>query len=284
MCTWGSRSFCTSSQSLLLSARILLWYLITVVLYDYHDHGCGQRCHAALRTGIREPPPHCELTRRRHQCPHWIARCSSPSIQPKMALQLQPRTQSEWTRVSTSHIKKELAKLKKVWNQAKLLGDAKQKVDSVALAHGEPITTLTCDWISLMNQFKQKYGPHIRETRLPGQTYFEAYEEKLADGLLYPETPAQVISLAEENKQKALKPEVSRQMGLHLDNTLTIQTKRRFLSSMPATIEERRNKYQVVSHLWLLAQLRQPTRPLHADLKEISEKISCLSERLPFQK
>ena len=35
------------------------------------------------------------------------------------------------------------------------------------------------------------------------------------------ETLAQVISLAEENKQKALKPEVGRQVGLHLDNTLS---------------------------------------------------------------
>ena len=90
----------------------------------------------------------------------------------------------------------------------------------------------------------------------------------MADGLLFRETLAQVISLAEENKQRALKPKVSRQMGLHLDNTLTIQTRRRFVSSMPATIEELRDKYQVMSHMWLLAQMRQPTRPLHADLKE----------------
>ena len=76
-----------------------------------------------------------------------------------------------------------------------------------------------------MSQFKEKYGQHIHETRLPGQLYFEASEEKLADGLLYPETLAQVLSLAEENKRKALKPEVSRQMGLHLDNTLTIRKK-----------------------------------------------------------
>ena len=72
VCTLGSRSFCTFSQSPLHSARVLSWYLVTVVYvlcYDSHDHGCGQRCHAALRTGLREPPAHCELTRRRHQCP-----------------------------------------------------------------------------------------------------------------------------------------------------------------------------------------------------------------------
>ena len=119
-----------------------------------------------------------------------------------------------------------------------------------------------------MNQSRIKYGQHIHETRLQGQTYFEAYEEKLSDSLSYPETLAQVISLAEENKQKALTPEVSRQMELHLDNALTIQTKRRFLSAMPATIQELRNKHQVMSHMWPLAQMRQLARPLYADLKE----------------
>ena len=158
--------------------------------------------------------------------------------------------------------------MKKTWNQAKLQSEAKQKVDAVTRAHGEPITMLACDWVSLMNQFKSKYIMQIHETRLPAQSYFEAYEEKLQDGLLYPETLARVISLAEENKQKSLKPEMSRQMGLHLDNTLTIQTKRRFISSMPGTIEELRNKYQVMTHMWLLAQMRQPTRPIYSDLKE----------------
>ena len=57
-------------------------------------------------------------------------------------------------------------------------------------------------------------------------------------------------------------------MGLRLDNSLTVQTKRRFLSSTPATIAELRNKYQVMSHMWLLAQMRQPTRPLYGDLTE----------------
>ena len=51
--------------------------------------------------------------------------------------------------------KKELAKLKKVWNQAKLQLDAKQKVDAVARAHGELVTMLVCDWRSLVTQFKK---------------------------------------------------------------------------------------------------------------------------------
>ena len=49
--------------------------------------------------------------------------------------------------ISFAH-KKELAKLKKVWNQAKQQSDAKQKLHAVARAHGEPISMLTCDWTS----------------------------------------------------------------------------------------------------------------------------------------
>ena len=41
----------------------------------------------------------------------------------------------------------------------------------------------------------------------------------------------------------------------------------RFISSMPGTIEELRNKYQVMTHM-LLAQMRQPTRPIYSDLQE----------------
>ena len=47
-----------------------------------------------------------------------------------------------------------------------------------------------------MSQFKEK---------------FEVFEEKLADGELFPDTLARVISLVEEAKQKANKPESSRQ-------------------------------------------------------------------------
>ena len=49
-------------------------------------------------------------------------------------------------------------------------------------------------------------------------------------------------------------------MGLHLDNTLTIQTKRRFISAIPATIQELRNKYQVMSHMWLCKEALRLTR------------------------
>ena len=42
------------------------------------------------------------------------------------------------------------AQLKKVWNQVNL------QVDAIACAHGEPTTTLTCDWVSFKNQFQKK--------------------------------------------------------------------------------------------------------------------------------
>ena len=63
---------------------------------------------------------------------------------------------------------------------------------------------------------------------------------------------------------------------------------------MANTIEELRNKYQVMTHMWLLAQMRQPTRPAYSDLKEttftkfldelLSEKNSLLEREVAGSK
>ena len=82
------------------------------------------------------------------------------------------------------------------------------------------------------------------------------------------ETLAQVISASEEENQKKNKPEPSRQLGLNLDSTLTIQTRRRYIASMPANFEELRIKYKVMNHMWLLSQMREPGRHLFADLTD----------------
>ena len=98
-------------------------------------------------------------------------------------------------------------------------------------AHSEPVQLLSEDWASLMRQFKKKYGKQ-HPSKLPGQSYFDAFEEKLASGELKAETLAQVISETEEEQRK-LKPEPSRHLGINLDASLMIQTRRRYLSAMP---------------------------------------------------
>ena len=47
---------------------------------------------------------------------------------------------------------REMAKMVKAWNSAKVQAEAKTKVDAVAKAHGEPISMLKCDWVSLMTR------------------------------------------------------------------------------------------------------------------------------------
>ena len=54
------------------------------------------------------------------------------------------------------------------------------------------------------------------------------------------------------------KPEPTRQLGMNLDSTLTIQTRGRFLSPLPASVGNFRVRYEVVDNVWLLAQMRQP--------------------------
>ena len=55
-----------------------------------------------------------------------------------------------------------------------------------------------------------------------------------------------------------LKETARKLSGLNLDATLTIQTCRRYVSTMPTGTEELRDKYRVMSNMWILAQFRQP--------------------------
>ena len=163
--------------------------------------------------------------------------------------------------------KLELAKISKAWSTAKVQSDTKRKVDAVQKARGEPVQLLSEDWASLMRQFKKKYGKQ-HPSKLPGQSYFEAFGEKLASGELKAETLAQVISETEEEEQRKLKPEASRHLGINLDASLMIQTRRRYLSAMPQNTEQLRIKYRIMSNMWLLAKMRQPGRRLYEEFND----------------
>ena len=171
--------------------------------------------------------------------------------------------------------KRELAKIVKAWHTAKVQNETKVRVDAVARAHGEPVQMLHLDWVSLMTKFKKQYGQHWHDDSLTSQSYFELFEERLAEGCLQAETLAHVVSVEEQAEQEAKKPEPARQLGLHLDGALTIQTKRRYMSSMPQTTEEFRLKYKVMSNCWLLAKMRQPGRHLYSDLTEHTFSRFC---------
>ena len=134
---------------------------------------------------------------------------------------------------------------------------------------------LNSDWTSLIRKFRDQYGKHLKEDDLPAQSYYEQFEENLADGCLQAERLTHVVSAREEKDQKALKPEPARQLGLHLDSSLTIQTKRRFMSNMPTTTEQFRAKYRVMSNCWLLSKLRQSGRHLYSDLTEMTFPRFC---------
>ena len=76
-----------------------------------------------------------------------------------------------------------------------------------------------------------------------------------------------MISLAEAEEQERQKPDPPKQFGIHLDSKLTLQTRRRYTGTAPKNTEELRAKYEVMSNMWLLAQLRQPGRSLFSDLQ-----------------
>ena len=139
---------------------------------------------------------------------------------------------------------REQANVIKAWNIAKVQSEAKEKADAAARAHGVPITMLEPDWASLMDSFRIKFGSHIPSSSLPAQSFFESFEEMLANGTMEAVALAHMVSAKEQEDQEDARPEPSRQMGMHLDSMLTIQTRRRYMSSMPTTTEVLRQKIQ----------------------------------------
>ena len=122
-----------------------------------------------------------------------------------------------------------------------------------------------CDWTSLVTEFKNKFGKFFPDDKLPAQSMFENFSERLADGTLKAEPLSHVVSLFEEEQQDAKRPDPTRQYNLQLDSKLTITTKRRHLSSEPTDEKGLRLKYSILTTLWLLAQMRQPGRTIYAD-------------------
>ena len=161
--------------------------------------------------------------------------------------------------------KREFARVVTSWKTAKVMSETKLQTDAVARAHGVPVTLLPCDWTSLLTEFKNKFGKHIPDDKLPAQSMFENFSERLADGTLKAEPLSHVVSLFEEEQQDAKRPDPTRQYNLQLDSKLTITTKRRHLSSEPTDEKGLRLKYSIMTNLWLLAQMRQPGRSIYAD-------------------
>ena len=81
--------------------------------------------------------------------------------------------------------KREFARVVTSWKTAKVMSKTKLQTDAVARAHGVPVTLLPCDWTSLLTEFMNKFGKHIPDDKLPAQSMFENFAERLADG--YPQ-------------------------------------------------------------------------------------------------
>ena len=84
-----------------------------------------------------------------------------------------------------------MAKLIGVWRQAKTQSEVKQTADGYP-HHG-------------LEQFRQSFSPDLCENKLPAQSYFEEFEESLAEGRLEAERLRDVVSDGEAQEQRKLK-------------------------------------------------------------------------------
>ena len=95
------------------------------------------------------------------------------------------------------------AHIHNAWLASKVNLEVKTRMDAVARAHGQPSQHLTKEWASMMFQFKTQHGLNIQEVKLPSQSYYESFEERLHNGVIEAETLAHVVSLEEEREQMA---------------------------------------------------------------------------------
>ena len=130
-----------------------------------------------------------------------------------------------------SHSQSGVGHVHHAWLLARVYVEVKTKVDAVTRAYGQPITFLTADWVTLTVQVKMQHGMSIHDAKLPAQSYYESFEERLHNGFFEDETLAHVVSLADDHEQIASKPEPP----FHLDVTLFLQTKKKYMSTMVMT-------------------------------------------------
>ena len=146
--------------------------------------------------------------------------------------------------------KREMSRLISAWKQARVASEAKHEVDAVAKAHGVPTTLLPEDWMSMMLAFRTQFGKRIPDEKLLAQPYYEAFADKLAIG--------RRGATGEEQAYSSIR--------LSLDAKLTITTKKRLVSTAPVDDKSLRDKYAIMTNMWLLAQMKQPGRSIHRDL------------------
>ena len=92
------------------------------------------------------------------------------------------------------------------------------------------------DWASMMRTFKKKYGKQ-HPSKLPGQSYFKAFEKKRVSGELKAET------LAEETEAGAESP-LGYQLGCTTDDPNSLQVPEQ------QNTEQLRTKYRIISKMW----------------------------------
>ena len=100
--------------------------------------------------------------------------------------------------------KVDISKFLKARRQGNICAEPKTRVDAVARAHGVPVSILPCDWNSILAIFGRNFWVDICESKLPAQSHYEAFEEKLLNGSTEAEGRSHVISVEEEKSQKAV--------------------------------------------------------------------------------
>ena len=138
-----------------------------------------------------------------------------------------------------------------------------QRIYRKGRGHGETLEMRQSDYLIYVDALNSAKGLVVAYERVPGRTLLEATIEQMEEGELYPDQLSDVISRADEDKQRRAQRE-EHYLGLRPD--MTIQRKvKRFTGTVPKKHEDVRGKYVLLANAWQMLYLRNPSRALLRD-------------------
>ena len=136
-------------------------------------------------------------------------------------------------------------------------------VASQYMAYGETLEMRQRDFLIYVEALNSAKGLVVVDERVPGRTLFDATIEQMEEGELYPDQLSDVITRADEDKQRRAQGE-EQYLGLRPDLTIRRKAKR-FTGTIPREREEVRDEYVLLANAWQMLYLWNPLRSMLRD-------------------
>ena len=156
-----------------------------------------------------------------------------------------------------------LSRILHVWEVSNKRVAERLLVASQYKAHQETLEMRQSDYLIYVEALNTAKGLVVADERVPGRTLLEATIEQMEEGELYPDQLSDIISRADDDKQRRAQEE-EHYLGLRPDMTIRRKVKRP-TGTVPKEREDVRDKSVLLANVWQMLYLRNPSRSLLRD-------------------